>query len=746
MGRKWGTTFGRCYMKNVFKSGRYKSIITLGAAALLISSASMVSNAAEDEELLSMVETNPQVKLLREGEYPDLISYENPYAELLTNEDATDNWQATLVELYSSGLNNGLMEIDISNLNIPPANSGEVFSIIRDTLNRNPQLFYARADVRIWYTSTRIVKIDNLYADEYVKNDGSIDIPLLSRDKVRFMDRVNDALSNVSADMSQMEKVLAIHDWIVRECDYDIINYQQNTIPSISYTARGVFLEGKAVCAGYSEAMAMLLNSSGIDTVTVSSESMNHAWNIVKLGNDYYHIDATWDDPVWTGYNQYKDQVNEGYTSHEYFLRSDTEMINQYRHYGWNEAAAPDCNVSGSYATAPFRTYSSTNYTNYLGKWYYTVGDYVCRSDIAGGNSEWKKVTETETSGSVTLLNAFVKDGALYYSTANNVFKLDSIQSGTFDLSQAYSVYRVGQQHAGYHILEFSLKQGEIHVNGTNNTNFFEDRLPLESSTLNGWVIMDGVEYWYENGVRQGYDPNDAAYRGKEIYDPGSNEWYWLDNVQKGAKAVSKDVFQESQANGSGKIGKWVRYDANGHMIKGWDYKDGKTYYFDLTYGTMLKGVQFIDGEVYYFDEMTGALSRQTSRPQNGWWISGGETYWYQNGVRQGYDPNNSAYRGMEIYDENTDAWYWLDNAQNGARAKSRDVYQESDAGPWATDLATGTGKWVRYDADGHMVKGWNQKDGNTYYYDLIYGTMARGSVVIDGQNYYFNPNTGALE
>ena len=50
--------------------------------------------------------------------------------------------------------------------------------------------------------------------------------------------------------------------------------------------------------------------------------------------------------------------------------------------------------------------------------------------------------------------------------------------------------------------------------------------------------------YWYEGGKRQGYDTNNAAYRGKEIYDPVSNGWSWLDNVQQGAKAVSKDVYQ----------------------------------------------------------------------------------------------------------------------------------------------------------------------------------------------------------
>ena len=52
----------------------------------------------------------------------------------------------------------------------------------------------------------------------------------------------------------------------------------------------------------------------------------------------------------------------------------------------------------------------------------------------------------------------------------------------------------------------------------------------------------------------------------------------------------------------------------------------------------------------------------------------------------------------------------------------------------------------VRYDADGHMVKGWQNTGTGTYYFDPVYGTMAKGDVVIDGQNYYFEANTGVLQ
>ncbi len=269
--------------------------------------------------------------------------------------------------------------------------------------------------------------------------------------------------------------------------------------------------------------------------------------------------------------------------------------------------------------------------------------------------------------------------------------------------------------------------------------------LPASAAVQNGWETADGKQYWYENGIRQGYDPDNSAYRGKEIYDKGTDAWYWLDNVQQGAKAVSKDVYQESQADDSGTTGKWVRYDADGHMIKGWDYTDNGIYYFDLTYGTMYKGYKTIDGVTYYFDENTGITDRDPVSGQNGWVTIDGKQYWYENGIRQGYDPSNPSYRGKEIYDQDSDAWYWLDNIQQGAKTVSKDVYQESAAGQWADNAESGTGKWVRYDAEGHMIKGWSTNENGTYYFDPAFGTMAKGTVTIDGKQYEFDNNTGIL-
>ena len=247
----------------------------------------------------------------------------------------------------------------------------------------------------------------------------------------------------------------------------------------------------------------------------------------------------------------------------------------------------------------------------------------------------------------------------------------------------------------------------------------------------NGWVEENGKKYWYENGVKQGTEG-----RGKEIYDPDSDAWYWLDAVQGGAMTVNKDVYQESAAgqwaDRPDGTGKWVRYDENGHMVKGWQTTDKGTYYFDLITGAMAKGAGDIDGVPCAFDEYTGiALDGQ-------WLTIKGADFWYEKGVRQGLDG-----RGKEIYDPASDAWYWLDAVDQGKKATSKDVYQESKAGQWA-DRADGTGKWVRYDAQGHMIKGWSAD--KRYYFDPIYGTMAKGDAVIDGRTYHFDKNTGVLQ
>ncbi len=175
------------------------------------------------------------------------------------------------------------------------------------------------------------------------------------------------------------------------------------------------------------------------------------------------------------------------------------------------------------------------------------------------------------------------------------------------------------------------------------------------------WNIVDGKAYWYEDGKKQGIESDvkclkyDGTIRGREIYDKASDGWYWLDTVYDGAKATGKEVFMpyiyqneagwddktiRDNANNSdegmkdyiyncikNKTGKWVRYDNDGKMLKGWvtiqgdlakayPTQEGNTYYYDTKTGVMAKGWVSILGVNYFFDEVTGKLLGAYSNTQ----------------------------------------------------------------------------------------------------------------------------------
>jgi len=138
----------------------------------------------------------------------------------------------------------------------------------------------------------------------------------------------------------------------------------------------------------------------------------------------------------------------------------------------------------------------------------------------------------------------------------------------------------------------------------------------------------DGNFYWYEEGKKQGAigdpqnlrDEETGIERGREIYDPDSDAWYWLDAQFKGARAAGKEVwmpyiYQSDYALGINQDGKWVRYDEDGQMVKGW-YRDadGNKYYYDLTTGAMYKGEKEVDGVTYFFDTVNGVCLAKVTR------------------------------------------------------------------------------------------------------------------------------------
>ncbi|MGB9680320.1 MAG: stalk domain-containing protein [Minisyncoccia bacterium] len=104
----------------------------------------------------------------------------------------------------------------------------------------------------------------------------------------------------ITPDMSDIDKIKSIHDYIIKNTIYDYENAVHNTIPLDSYTAYGVLVKGVGVCQGYSAAFNLLANMAGLDCISISGEGDNqpHAWNMVRINGEVRYIDVTWDDPV----------------------------------------------------------------------------------------------------------------------------------------------------------------------------------------------------------------------------------------------------------------------------------------------------------------------------------------------------------------------------------------------------------------------------------------------------------------
>lgn len=102
-----------------------------------------------------------------------------------------------------------------------------------------------------------------------------------------------DWLSTVINDsMSEREIVTVIHDEICNRMSY-AYNGIINSITEFETFENGT---GKLVCNGYSNLFKLLCDYAGIETQTLANNTMDHAWNRVKVDGIWYDVDVTWDD------------------------------------------------------------------------------------------------------------------------------------------------------------------------------------------------------------------------------------------------------------------------------------------------------------------------------------------------------------------------------------------------------------------------------------------------------------------
>lgn len=159
------------------------------------------------------------------------------------------------------------------------------------------------------YNSFSSINID-------VETSGKVTVKIkkvYSDGEITFINKYIDTFiaNNLNDSMSNYDKIKVFHDYIINNTIYD----EANTLNS--YTAYNLITTGKSICGGYSDIMAIYFDRLGIVNYKITSE--NHIWNLVNLDGTWYHLDATWDDPVASDGKQY--------LIHNFFMISTEQLL-----------------------------------------------------------------------------------------------------------------------------------------------------------------------------------------------------------------------------------------------------------------------------------------------------------------------------------------------------------------------------------------------------------------------------------
>ena len=165
----------------------------------------------------------------------------------------------------------------------------------------------------------RVSSRNNILTKIYISNTMTLDE---TKNYFNALDQeVSSILSLVSDDMDDVEKAMVIHDYLVNYCKYQLHDFDDDT-----FRSGGILFRKTGVCQAYTYAYQYIMNQLGMECYVVVSSNMNHAWNIINIDQHYYHVDVTWDDPIYDNFGRVK---------HLYFLLSD-EAIKNSKHYDWD--------------------------------------------------------------------------------------------------------------------------------------------------------------------------------------------------------------------------------------------------------------------------------------------------------------------------------------------------------------------------------------------------------------------------
>lgn len=148
-----------------------------------------------------------------------------------------------------------------------------------------------------------------------------------------ILKKVKELDKTVESVRSDYEKFKILHDYLVENVTYDYeYSYLGGSVMEDSLYK--TLYAGKGVCEDYANTYNRLCRRYGLECWTVSGDAkgivyegdepswgMGHAWNIVRLDGEYYHVDVTWDDPFGSGGNVF----------YGYFLKADSVLSQDHR-------------------------------------------------------------------------------------------------------------------------------------------------------------------------------------------------------------------------------------------------------------------------------------------------------------------------------------------------------------------------------------------------------------------------------
>lgn len=130
----------------------------------------------------------------------------------------------------------------------------------------------------------------------------------------------------ISPAMTDIEKVKAVNDYVVTHTVYT----SSGTKTSV-HSPYTIISEGKGVCQAYALLTYRLLEEAGIENKYVTGYAgESHAWNLVKLNGEWYHLDTTWNDPTFSWANLSQEPYLKNYVRYNYFLISDQTIFKDH--------------------------------------------------------------------------------------------------------------------------------------------------------------------------------------------------------------------------------------------------------------------------------------------------------------------------------------------------------------------------------------------------------------------------------